>query len=419
VTGRLLHRVAALAALTASSTAFAQASPSAGTYAARYDLLRREVGTITPDPDGAGPLPFLATRKTYSAAGYLTKVETGTLAAWQSESVAPAAWTGFALVSQVDTTYDAMGRKVREAASGNSGGTIVTTGVTEYGYDLAGQLKCTAVRMNPDVWATPLPDEQKKCVPGPAHAVHGPDRITRNTYTVHGEILKVEKAVGTGLEQVYASYTYSPNGKPVSVTDANGNKAAMTYDGLDRQKRWVFPSKTVPGATDAADYEEYGYDANANRTSFRKRDGSVLTFQYDALNRMAVKIVPERAGLTAAQTRDVYYDYDLRGLQTRARFDSLAGEGVTTAYDGFGLVTSSTLAMAGTSRTIGHLYDLDGNRTGIIHPDGSLFPYEYDGLGRFLRVREFGDALVTFTYDAAGRRSAARRVPTTMMRWAG
>jgi hypothetical protein len=48
---------------------------------------------------------------------------------------------------------------------------------------------------------------------------------------------------------------------------------------------------------------------------------------------MAAKIVPERAGLTAAQTRDVHYDSDLRGLQTRARFDSLAGEGVTTAGD--------------------------------------------------------------------------------------
>lgn len=27
---------------------------------------------------------------------------------------------------------------------------------------------------------------------------------------------------------------------------------------------------------------------------------------------------PERAGLTSAQTRDVYYLYDLRGLQTKA-----------------------------------------------------------------------------------------------------
>jgi hypothetical protein len=33
-------------------------------------------------------------------------------------------------------------------------------------------------------------------------------------------------------------------------------------------------------------------------------------------------------------------------------------------------VKKSTLAMAGTSRAASHLYDLDGNRTRIIHPDG-------------------------------------------------
>ncbi len=67
---------------------------------------------------------------------------------------------------------------------------------------------------------------------------------------------------------------------------------------------------------------------------------------------------------------------------------------------------SSTLAMAGTSRTIGHAYDFDGNRTRITHPDGSFFTYEHDGLGRFLRVRENGgDPLVSFTWDNAGRRS--------------
>ncbi|HET9638372.1 MAG TPA: hypothetical protein VFP12_04120, partial [Allosphingosinicella sp.] len=277
----------ALALLPLASAASAQASPSASTFAARYDPMRREVGTISPDPDGAGPLPFLATRKTYDAAGYLTRVETGHLSAWQSETVAPAIWTGFTIVTQVDTAYDAMGRKVREAVSGGG----ITSGVTEYSYDLAGRLKCTAVRMNPDVWATALGD---KCVPGTAHATHGPDRITRNSYTVHGELLKVEKAVGTGLAQVYASYTYSPNGKALSVTDANGNRAERVYDGLDRQKRWIFPSKIVPGAADPADYEEYGYDPNANRISLRKRDGSTLAYQYDALNRMTVKIVPER-----------------------------------------------------------------------------------------------------------------------------
>ena len=138
--------------------------------------------------------------------------------------------------------------------------------------------------MNPDFWSTPLTD---KCVPGGAHASHGPDRISRNSYTVHGELLKVEKAVGTPIAQVYAAYTYSPNGKALSVTDANGNRAEMTWDGLDRQKRWIFSSKTVPGEINAADYEEYGYDPNGNRTSLRKRDNATLTYQYDALNRMS------------------------------------------------------------------------------------------------------------------------------------
>jgi YD repeat-containing protein len=180
----------------------------------------------------------------------------------------------------------------------------------------------------------------------------------------------------------------------------------MTYDGFGRQQRWIFPSKSTPAVADPGDFEEYAYDSNGNRIAMRKRDGSVLGFQYDALNRMTVKVVPERYGLTAAQTRDVHYEYDLRGLQTKARFDSLSGEGVTTAYDGFGRVTSSTLAMAGTSRTIGHLYDAGGNRTRITHPDGAWMAYEYDLAGRFVRLREDnGDSLVTFDFDHQGRRS--------------
>ena len=70
------------------------------------------------------------------------------------------------------------------------------------------------------------------------------------------------------------------------------------------------------------DYETYTYDPNGNRVSFTKRDGSRLAFVYDALNRMTRKTVPSRIDLAPAQTRDVFYEYDLRGLQTKARFDS-------------------------------------------------------------------------------------------------
>ncbi|MEO7178778.1 MAG: hypothetical protein ABIW83_08030, partial [Allosphingosinicella sp.] len=375
----------------------APTGPQPYTTSTRYDLDNKVTGTIAPRPSGA--LPFPAVRNSYDIAGRLIRVEQGALAAWQPDNVAPAIWPGFTVSKIVDTSYDALDRKTREAVSGGG----VTASVTEYGYDLAGRLKCTAVRMNPDVWAAPLPD---KCVPGPAHSIHGQDRISKTVYDSAGRVSESWDGIGTALARREAAYTYNANGRKLSLTDARSYRAEMVYDGFDRQQRWVFPSKTSTGVADQGDYEQYLYDGDGNRTSLRKRDGSVLTFQYDALNRIAAKIVPERAGLSSAQTRDVYYDYDLRGLQTKARFDGLAGEGVTTVYDGFGRVTSSTLAMAGTSRAIGHLYDADGNRTRITHPDLNFLDYDYDGLGRLLRLRENGgDALATFAYDDAGRRS--------------
>jgi len=98
---------------------------------------------------------------------------------------------------------------------------------------------------------------------------------------------------------------------------------------------------------------------------------------------MTVKVVPGRPtgpqALTAAQTRDVYYGYDLRNLQTFARFDSASGEGITNVYNGFGRLTSSSTNMGGVTRTLGHFYDPNGNRTYLIHPDGNYFQTWYDG----------------------------------------
>jgi hypothetical protein len=75
----------------------------------------RVTGTIAPDPDGAGPLHHAAVRNSYDAAGRLTKVETGALAAWQIDGVVPANWTGFAVHRTLETSYDSMSRKARES----------------------------------------------------------------------------------------------------------------------------------------------------------------------------------------------------------------------------------------------------------------------------------------------------------------
>jgi len=85
----------------------------------------------------------------------------------------------------------------------------------------------------------------------------GPDRITHNLYDNGGQLTQVQQAYGVTtangfpatLQQNYATYSYSANGRQASVTDANGNRASMTYDGYDRQTRWNFPSPTTPGVT--------------------------------------------------------------------------------------------------------------------------------------------------------------------------
>lgn len=387
----------ALVGLSASAS-HAQSSPSPYTSGTRYDGDRRVVGTISADPDTVGSgNPFLAVRNTYDAAGRLTKVETGTLSGWQSESVAPLSWSGFTVYRSVETDYDLMGRKLVERVREGSAGTV--RGVTQYSYDALGRLTCTAVRMNPAAFGS-LPSSA--CTLG-SEGSDGPDRITRNSYDPQGRLWRVETGVGTSGRRDQVLYSYTANGLRASVTEASGARAELRYDGHDRLVRWVFPNASAAGLVNESDYEQYAYDAASNRTSFRRRDASTLTFSYDNLNRLSVKVVPERSGLSSTHTRDVYYGYDLQNRQLFARFDSTSGEGVTNAYDGLGRLASTTLAMDSASRTLSYLYDAAGNRSRITHPDSAYFTYAYDGLNRLTLTQESGStSLVGVSYAAHG-----------------
>ncbi|MBS1832709.1 MAG: RHS repeat protein, partial [Acidobacteria bacterium] len=394
---RVIHALAAFTAQTLPAAALAQASPSDFTSAVRYDDMNRVVGTILPDPDGTGPLKYAATRTTYDADGRVITVEKGQLTSWQSESVAPSAWpvwnpatgTGFEIFSQVDTTYDALDRKLTDTLS--SGGTPYQ--VTQYSYDVVGRLDCTAVRMNPSVFGS-LPSSA--CTASTTGS-YGPDRISKNVYDDAGQVLQVQKAYGTSLQQDYVTYTYSNNGKVLTVKDANGNKAGYTYDGLDRQTQWNFPDKVTTGTISSTDYEAYTYDANGRRLSLRKRDASVINYTYDNLNSLTVKDIP---GGTSA---DVYYGYDARGEQLYARFASTTGAGITNTYDGFGRLASTTNDLSGTALTLSYQYDADGDRKRLTFPDGNYVNSNYEGLDRLVEIFENGGSRFIYrSYEAKG-----------------
>jgi RHS repeat-associated protein len=431
-----LRRLIALALLLAPVAAFAQAAASPYTSATRYDVAGRVTGTIAPAPNGNTPPHYAAVRNSYNLAGQLIRVETGELSVWQSEAVAPASWTGFTVMRTVLTRYDAMGRKMRDILVAL--GAVQTA--TQYSYDLAGRLECTAVRMNPATF--PAADGTGGTLPVTTAGLDAAcsqsggavaDRITRTIYDAVGQRLQLREGVGTSDEGTEATWDYNANGQITTVIDGNGNRAELHYDGFGRQECWIFPSTTRPtgfndstpasalgsagnpsgdctAGTSGGDYERYGYDPNGNRTSLQKRDGSVLGYIYDPLNRMTLKTVPERTSgaqaLTAAQTRDVYYSYDLRNLQLSARFDSQTGEGVTNSYDGFGRLASSSTNMGGTTRTLSYQYDANGNRTRITHPDNLAFTYTYDALSRLTGIYQGADLsiwLYGFAYNSQGQ----------------
>lgn len=384
----------------ASTTAHAQSSAAAHTYATRYDIKGQVTGTIVPDPDGAGTIKYAATRNTYDIRGNVTKVETGELSAWKSEAIAPASWgSSFRIDRTAHATYDNMNRKLKSWVVGSNN---VTTNMSQYSYDAIGRVTCTAVRMNPAQFNS-LP--ASACTHDTAGA-DGKDRITKNIYEPTGRIAQVRRAVGTPLEQAEVTFEYTANGKQKHVIDANGNKAQMLYDGHDRLQYWRFPSPVQPtayndatqatalataGAVNTADREYYTYDKNGNRMWTYKRDNRRFHHWYDGLNR------PYRKGHydpAIGWTEFTWYGYDNRGLQTYARFASTSGQGITNVYDDAGRLTTTTNNMSGQTRTLSYQYDKNSSRTRITHPDGQYFTTSYDGLNRPFDTHENGSTRV-------------------------
>jgi RHS repeat-associated protein len=362
----------------------------------RYDVIGRktwEIGALA--PNGLR----IAKRFTYrDSDDQVTAVETGTLPDASSSTLT--------VIERTDMIFDSRRYLIREAVS--AGGQ--TLKVTDRSFLNRGLADCTAVRMN--MAALPAATATGACSLG-TQGTQGPDRITNNDYDSAGQLLTVQRAFGTPLVQNYVRYTYTLNGKQQFVTDANGNKAQLQYDGHDRQSHWYFPSKTAAGTVSTTDYEQYGYNAVGNRTSLRRRDGRTLTFAFDGLNRMISKVVPDGcapiqvgACAPATATRDVYYRYDMMGNQLTAKFDgATGGDGVTSSYDGFGLLRTSTISMGGFSKALAMTYDEAGNRSQLTHPDGQAFTYAYDALGRLSGVYEGAGTSVPldqFSYNARG-----------------
>jgi len=356
-------------------------SGTADTTRRIYDVGRRLLGEITPDPDGAGPLKYRATRYTYNADGQVTLLERGTV-----NGQADSDWSSFSAIEQQAVTYDAQGRKIKETL-GLGGGVALT----QYSYDNADNLMCVATRMNPATYGS-LPSSA--CTLGMTGSA-GQDRITYYSYDAGDELTKVTSAYGAELQQAVHTVAYTNNGEVATVADANNNLTTYTYDGVDRLTKIQFPSPTTAGTSSTTDYEQYTYDAASNVTQDRRRDGQTISFSYDNLNRMTSGV----GGIT--------YAYDNLNRMTSA---AMTGQTDSFAWDALNRLTSATSPLG----TVSYQYDLAGHRTRVTWPDSFYVAYDYDLTGAMTAARENGATsgaglLATFAYDDLGRRTSLTR----------
>jgi RHS repeat-associated protein len=303
-----------------------------------------------------------------------------------------------ALISAEKTVYDVLGRTSQEYGGSAFSGTTVTT------YQL---LKTTTYTDNSKVQTvTDGANDQTVYAYDPMdRAVLVTDPVGRRVGTVYdaaGQVSCIWRAwgsttapgscgtpnpnayAGSGQFQ-YASYVYSQNGKQTSALDANNNLTQMVYDGFDRLSQLTLPSTTfASGNGDGTDIEAYGYDANDNRLTWQRRDGEIISFSYDALNRMTFKHLPN------ATTGDVYYGWDLAGRPMFAHFGSTTGLGIDYGYDTAKRLTSESNGLSSTARAMTFQYDAANNRIRVTWPDANYTNYDFDALNRVSAIRENG-----------------------------
>jgi RHS repeat-associated protein len=357
----------------------------------RYDAVGQLIGIISSDPDGAGGNPHVAQRTTYNLDGQVTKREAGTVT-----GITDTAWNAFSPTAEERVSYDAFGRVTSQAQV--VPGTTTQISVVQQNYDAAGRPLCSAVRMNAPNTTTSLPSSA--CVQTSGNG----DRISQFVYDAADREVASWSGVGTPFAQESVFTSYTPNGRVEFVEDARDSRTSYLFDDFGRVREIHYPSKTTAKQSNPADRELMTYDAANNVLTHTTRRGEQIRFTYDNLGRVITKVVPERTGLAATHTRDVYYSYDLAGALTAARFDSWTGEGLAINFNVRGEPVAQQNIMSGTPSSLGMEYDLSGRRSALVFPDGARFTYGYDNLSRLKSVSAPSvTGLKNWAFDSRGR----------------
>lgn len=329
----------------------------------------------------------ITTKNSYDSNDELIEVDKGT-------ALPSSPTTTFTIFDTKISTFDKVGNKLTEATTDTSHSGNPALSLTQFTYDADDRLQCTAVRVTQSVFGT-LPTSA--CTQ--STSVNN-DQISQLAYDAASEKVTESRGVGSAVAETYATWTYGLDSETLSVKDANRNLSCNIYDGFIRLAETQFPVTTLGAAAcDTADYETYSYDANDNRTVFRRRDGNTVTSTFDSLNRETVRTYSNSASLP------VYTSYDLINRKLSELYNSTTGPGVVWTWDTASRKTSETTG--GLTTTLS--YDADGNRASLAWPDGQAIAYTFNSVDQFTFAGVTGVAGATLSWDGIGRLASLGR----------
>ncbi|MBH5132180.1 RHS domain-containing protein [Streptomyces sp. HB-N217] len=247
---------------------------------------------------------------------------------------------------------------------------------------------------------------------------------TRRRWTAEGLLSRVVAPDGT--EQ---SWEYDGEGNCIRHTDSLGAVTRYEYTHFDLLAARTGPDGTryrfehdaslrltKVSASDGLSWE-YTYDRNGRLTAETDFDGRRVTYKRNAVGRVVERTNP--------LGQSISYEYGVQGWLTAKHVD---GETTNYEYDRVGRrlrvrnrygeiswerdPSGKPISETVNGNTMAFRYDAAGRRVERTTPTGTLARYSYDAAGRAASLTT-SDHNVVFSYDAAGR-EVVRRLGDTL-----
>lgn len=181
-------------------------------------------------------------------------------------------------------------------------------------------------------------------------------------------------------------YQYDPSGNLISLTIPTGATTGFQYDKLNRV---VLTTNPLGNTT------RFAYDNQGNLSAKTDANGDEADYYYDYFHQLTSRI-SFAGGI-------VRYTYDPAGNLLQLSKGSV----LSFSYDAANRLTQAKTDGGGNqpASTIGYAYDANGRRISMTDPSSGITNYVYDAVGRLTSLQDPSGDKFTFTYDKLSRRT--------------